>query len=311
MPTLFITGASGLLGSNLVDALSHEFTVVAGYRDHLPFGPMPALIARLDVTRAAEVESAVSSVRPDVVVHCAAETRVDYCESHPDEALRVNAEGTRHVARAAAAAGAALVYISTDAVFDGDRGSYREEDPTSPVNAYARSKLEGERVALEEGTGALVVRTNIYGWNARRKRSLAEWVLAGLERGDTVRGFSDIRFSPVLVNDLADVLADLIARGCGGVFHAGAHDACSKLDFARLIAGVFGFDAASVRPAQSTEVAFVAPRPRDTSLDVGLVEQTLGRPMPTVADGVRRFRRFRDEGFVARLRAPWAAAEMT
>jgi dTDP-4-dehydrorhamnose reductase len=139
-------------------------------------------------------------MRPAWIVHCAAATNVDWCESHPVECMRVNAEAAGALARAARSIGARLVYISTDSVFDGVSGGYRETDPVSPVNHYARSKASGESAVLDEIPDALVLRTNIYGWNLQSKHSLAEWALARLEGGEVVPGFRDVSFSPLLVN---------------------------------------------------------------------------------------------------------------
>ena len=129
-------------------------------------------------------------------MHCAAATNVDWCEDNPKQAEAINVQATADLAEIAAALNARFVYISTDSVFDGKRGDYAETDEPAPLNVYARSKLAGEQETLRLNAAAIVVRVSIYGWNAQKKESLAEWVLRRLEEGSDVPGFTDVFFTP-------------------------------------------------------------------------------------------------------------------
>ncbi len=149
---------------------------------------------------------------------------------------------------------------------------------------------------------SLIIRTNIYGWNMQEKQSLAEWVLGRLERGEPVSGFRDVHFSPILVNDLADILLKMMKVNLSGTYHVGGRRRCSKYQFGRHLASVFGHDGGLIQPVSVSESQLAAPRPKDTSLDVAKVSQTLGLPMPKVIGGLRRFKLLRDTGYVARLR---------
>ena len=173
-------------------------------------------------------------------MHCAAATDVDWCERNPEGAHRINALLTGSLAAASREVDAAFVFISTDAVFDGRRGGYSETDAPSPVNVYGASKLAGETAAQNETDNLLIVRTNIFGWNFQLRLSLAEWMLSRLEADQTVPGFIDVTFSPILVNQLAETIFDLLEAGARGVIHAGSEDFCTKFQFARLVAEVFG-----------------------------------------------------------------------
>ena len=265
----------------------------------------------MDVTQPDQVWAVMTQSRPHVVIHCAAETRVDYCEEHPEEAFRVNVEGTGNVAKGTAHVEAKFVYISTDSVFDGLVGMYNEMAGPNPLNIYARTKLAGEQMVKRQVMDHLIVRTNIYGWNARPKFSLAEWILDRLDHGQTVPGFADIYFSPILVNDLAVILVDMINADVRGIYHVGASERCSKLDFARMLCKVFGKDVALVQSAKSDAAGFKARRPKDISLDVRKVTQVLGRPMPGILDGLSRFRRLLEDGHVSGLRSGFTQKEVT
>jgi dTDP-4-dehydrorhamnose reductase len=309
MERVLITGASGLLGSNLVLELSRRFEIAATYYQH-PLHLDDCEMIPMNITQANEAWAIIRRVEPHVVIHCAAETRVDYCEEYPDEAFRTNVAGTQNLAKATAHIGAKFVYISTDSVFDGQIGMYNEEASPNPPNVYARTKLAGEQVVKQHVVNHLIVRTNIYGWNARPKFSLAEWILDRLDHGQIVPGFADVYFSPILVNDLAEILVHMINADLQGVYHAGASEHCSKLDFAGVLCKMFDRDVSLVRPANSGEAGFKAPRPKDTSLDVSKITQVLGRAMPGIVDGLSRFRRLLEDGYVSRLRSGFTQEEV-
>ena len=298
-----VTGASGLLGSNLALEFcraGHEVTAV--YRQHaLCLAGVRAVAC--DLTDSALLSRVIADAKADCIVHSAAATNLEWCEAHPSECLRVNAEVPGDVAALARRTGAAMVHISTDAIFDGVSGGYRETDDPSPVNQYGRSKALGEAAVLKECPGALVLRTNIYGWNLQPKSSLAEWVLALLERGLAVPGFCDVIFSPVLVNYLAGWIVELVGSRESGIFHVASRDHVSKHEFARQIAEVFGLDAALVREACIAESTLTAPRPRNTWLNGGKLCAVLGRPLPSIREGLDAFRTLRTSGFTNRLRA--------
>jgi dTDP-4-dehydrorhamnose reductase len=246
---------------------------------------------------------------PALVIHCAAATNVDWCESHPEECMLINAQAAGALAAGARSAGARFVYISTDAVFDGVSGGYREADPVTPSNWYARSKAAGEAAVLGEMPEALVLRVNIYGWNLQPKSSLAEWVLSRLQSAQTVPGFTDTTFAPVLVNDLAEWILRLVELDRSGIYHVASSDWCSKYQFAREIAAVFQLDASLVLESRLDASSLSAPRSRNTWLRADKLAADLGHAMPTVREGLERFRALRDNGFFRRLKAASAAAQ--
>lgn len=301
-PLILVTGASGLLGANFVWEAKGRYDLVAVYSRH-PVRIPGTIDVKSDLTRSTEVFDLVGVYRPAWIVHCAALTHVDYCEENPVEAHKVNVEMTGYLVAAAREIGARVLYISTDSVFDGSRGRYSEEEPPCPVNVYARTKLEGERIVLQYMERGLIVRTNIYGWNMQNKDSLAEWILGRLESGQPVPGFQDVFFTPILVNDLAEILFEMMENQLSGVYHVAGGERCSKFNFAQRLAETFGLDAALVVPASVQTAGLRAPRPRDTSLLTEKVTRALGKRMPDVRQGLARFKSLRENGFVAKLKA--------
>ena len=167
---------------------------------------------------------------------------------------------------------------------------------------YARSKLAGEQTVLSRYPASLVVRINIFGWNAQPKQSFAESVVDKLERGETVLGFTDVRFAPLLVNDLAEMLLTLLDGTESGVYHAASFDSLSKYEFAQAIATVFDLDAARIQPSRLEDARLQAPRPLNTSLNPKKLGSALGQTMPTIIEGIHRFLELREKGYVEKLR---------
>jgi len=287
-PRLLVTGVTGLLGSALVreGVSQYEIFGLARRPDAIP---LPCPVIAVDLVDEGEVFRAIEVTRPDIVIHTAALTSVDQCESNPSKATAVNVDGTCNLLRALHGHSCRFVFISTDAVFDGTEGYYGEGDLPAPVNAYGRTKLEAETVVLKERPDALIVRTAFYGWNLLPKESLGEWILNKLRNGPPVPGFVDLKFSPLLADDLARLLFDLLRTSTKGVLHVGSCEGWSKFDFACRLATVFGFPPHRVVPTTQYQDHLGAPRPKDVSLSVARATGILGRNLPGIEDGLRQF----------------------
>lgn len=277
---VLVTGASGMLGSSLIRVLGERHALTGLSRSRPPNARIDWL--DVDLRIPGEIGAALGRAEPDVIVHAAAMTNVDECERQPDLAHRVNEGCVGELTAYSKTSGAKLVYISTDAVFDGAAGRpYREEDEPRPLNVYARAKLGGERLALG-APGSLVLRTNIFGWRHGRGGSLAEWILAGLREGRELTTFRDVYFSPIAAVLLADVVASCLDRKLSGLFHAGGAESISKHQFAVKIAEYCGLPTGSLRPISVDEKGLDAPRPKFMSLDSSKLAAAIGSEMPTV-----------------------------
>ncbi len=264
---LFITGGSGLLGSRLAEvALERGYEVYSGYRTHRPEFGKPV---KFDLTDSNSIVKAVDSVKPDVIVHSAALTDVDKCEVDKELARRINAEGTEIVACAARKTGSFLVYVSTDYVFDGTKGMYREEDETNPINHYGYTKLLGEKYTRECCTDFCIARTCvIYGAKpASGKVNFVLWLIDRLEKGESVKIVTDQYITPTLNTNLAEMLLEVAERKITGIFHLAGATRVSRFEFAEKVAEVFGLDDSLITPSKMDEINWIAKRPRDSSLD--------------------------------------------
>lgn len=299
---IVVTGASGMLGSNLVATVMElGRTAVALYNTN-PIAIPGSKAYRCDLGTSREVVSRLQQFEPAWIVHCAAATNVDWCERNPEAAAQINVANTIALASAAREIGARVLFISTDSVFDGKRGGYTEEDATRPINTYAQTKRDAEDAVSEASADNLVVRTNLFGWSVFGT-GLAEWMLKKLESGDRVPGFVDVRFSPVMAVDLANILIAMMDRQLSGLFHVGASDTATKYEFALEIAQRFGIRDFHIDPVASDTVDFAATRPKDPTLDSSKIQDTLGRSMPSVGEGVAGLQQLRASGYETRLKA--------
>lgn len=236
---------------------------------------------------------------PELVVNAAAITDVGACEREPALARALHAEFAERAARASKALGAKFVQVSTDQVFDGSKKRpYVPPDEVRPINVYGRTKLEGERAALD--TGALVLRTNIVGVRGRSgKPTFGEWLCAALLAGEKITLVDDFVTSSVYVGDFAEALVDAAEKGLRGLYHAAASEAASKYTFGRLTAEALGADFSNVRKGKLTDLMLDPPRPGYLALDSVGFEKAVGRRLPNAAESAaklaRAYRKFLEE----------------
>jgi len=262
---LLILGGSGFLGSYLME----EFEAV-GTSSSGSFGTV-----RLDARDRDGLRSLLKRVRPDAVVNADGMTSVDGCEKDPKTAMEINGAAAGMAAEECARAGIPYFHVSTDYVFDGERGGYAETDPPNPVNEYGRSKLAGEREALSRG-GTVIRISTPFGPNpSRRKQSFAEFVASSLKAGKEVRAASDLYSTPTYTPYVAELIGLLLRgkAGRGEVYHVGSPERVSRYEFAVEVARALGLDEGLVKPVSAAELGLLAKRPRDTSFDVSKVSK--------------------------------------
>jgi len=264
---VLLTGASSSPGfKTLIELAGRGFEVYAVYNTNpVAFESDSVRALKLDLTDFGRVVEVFREVRPDAVVHMAALGDVDLCERDRGLAWRVNVDATRVLVKQASKSGSAFLYLSTDYVFDGERGMYREEDAPNPVNFYGLTKLVAEEL-VKTLDRSIVVRTSaIYGFGMGRK-NFGKYLVEALSSGQEVRALVDQWLSPTLNSLLAKAVVELLERELWGVYHV-AGERVSRYDFALRLARRFGFDASLIKPARMEEMKWYARRPRDSSLD--------------------------------------------
>jgi dTDP-4-dehydrorhamnose reductase len=299
---ILITGASGLLGLNM-DAVSAS----------------AVSILQADLLAPGVLEQVLDQTQPDWIIHCAALANIDNCETDPELAHRMNAllpgklaglcialrraQSEAHVARGGARVdtvhpdGIRLVHISTDAVFDGQKGDYTEVDTPNPLSVYALTKLEGERSVTDINPDATIARVNLFGWSMAGKRSLAEFFFNNLSAGKQVMGFTDVYFCPLLANDLAHILLDMLEKRLNGLYHVVSRSSTSKYDFGVAVAQRFGLDERLIIPVSVAAAGLKAARSPNLTLRTDKLDAALGEPLPSWAEGLERFYELYRQGY--------------
>jgi dTDP-4-dehydrorhamnose reductase len=300
---ILVTGASGLLGSNLILTGMKSGLEMAAMTNRHKIRLAGVRTWQVDLTDTGAVRSAVREALPSTIIHCAAQTSLDAAERDPEAAREINVNASGRLAAVAVDLGASFVYISTDAVFDGSRSWNKETDPVAPLSVYGQTKLDGEIASMQAHPGALIARINIYGWNALPKQSLGEWMLERLEASESFPGFTDVYFCPLLVNDFADVLFQMLEQKLQGTYHVCGSERISKFEFGVRIARVFGLDENLVKGTSVYDAPLVAKRSLDLSMATERVATAIGRRMPSADEGLRRFAELRRNGYRKELKA--------
>lgn len=283
-----ITGASGLLGQYLVPYIAGKgHDIVAVINSHvLSFDIENVEQVRVDLLHRPAIESLLTDIVPDVIIHAAGMTNVDACEKGAQKAHLMNAAVPSWVAQWAQVNNKAFVFISTDHITDGKSAYFDEEIRPAPLNVYARTKVEAESLVRQHMNSALILRTNFFGKGPPWRKSITDWIWDNVVAGRAIPGFTDSFFSPISGLDLSRFMLALIERGGSGTFHLGGGERISKFDFARLFTSMAGYDEALIYPALMQDAALAAPRPMDMSMSVRKIEAFLGTPMPTVRESI-------------------------
>ena len=275
---ILITGGAGLLAPFLAEAGWHlgEVNLTARRGGCIP----------CDLADAEQVNSLISTAKPDVVIHCAAMTNVDACEADPGGAERANQLTSRNLA-ASLPAGRQLIYISTDQVYPNTSGPH-VEGSEDPINAYGRSKLAGERAALSHA-GGVAIRTSFFAPSRTPgRKSLSDFVVESLTAELDITLFVDVLFSPLHGATLASIIFEIAERDLTGTYNAASRDGFNKADFAFKIAEHLDLQTKTATRGKSASLPGRAIRTADLRMDPSRLEKALGHTMPTLQQEIEK-----------------------
>lgn len=278
----FITGGSGLLGQRLATVANNNDELVLSHNSN----PTENTV-KCDITNEEEVEKIILKNEPDVIIHCAAMTNVDLCEDKIDKAYKINGDGSGNMAKAAEKIGAEIIYVSTDFVFDGEKGYYKEDDITNPLGIYAKSKYEGELQVQKYSTNWAIARVSVlYGWHERQ--NFTTWVIDQLRNNNSINIVTDQINSPTLADNAAEAIFKIAKQEKKGIFHTAGNDVISRYNFTKKIAEEFNLDKDLIHPITSKQFIQKAPRPKNSSLNVEKVKKELNMQMETCSESLHR-----------------------
>ena len=284
---ILVTGGTGLLGYNLVKVLTAKgYDVYATYHDREPPSIDNIKWLRLNLEDSNQVIDVINSVKPDIVIHAAAYTDVDGCEKNREKAYVVNYVATKVIAKHSSF----LIYISTDYIFDGEKGLYRENDIPNPINFYGLTKLLGEVAVLSilgEERSLIIRVSGLYGYSPTGKKNFGINALEKLLRREEVVALTDQYLSPTYAYFLSERIVGAIEKRIHGIIHI-AGQRMNRHEFVVLLARALNVDEKLVKSITMKELRLAAKRPRDSSLDTSYAE-SIGLGMPSQEVCVKHF----------------------
>lgn len=296
---VFITGICGLLGQKLTHTLAQDIYDVAGcdLYDQTLIPHLPHQYYQVDLRQKEFTLNVIKAFHPDVIVHTAAMTDVDGCELNREACWQSNVVATHNVVSAAQKVNARLIFISTDYVFNGRSGPYREEDPPDPINYYGRSKLAAENLVRGSGLDHAIIRTIVlYGYGRNARASFVTWLLNRLRNGQSVRIVNDQWGNTTLAEDLAMAIERVILLGKGGLYNVGGRGYQTRYEFALTAAQVFGLDPSLITPISTAELGQSAPRPLRSGLVIDKAEAELFITFHTPEESLRIYKQQEELG---------------
>jgi dTDP-4-dehydrorhamnose reductase len=275
-----ITGGGGFVAGSVIHQAPADWEIHA-LSGKPPLARRKGLVWHtLDLKEPDDVERTLATIAPDVVIHAAAMANIDYCEQHPDAARTINVTLTQAVADGCSRVGARLIHVSTDNVFDGERGNYTEDDPPSPINEYARTKAAGEAIAAGVAGSVIARIAIVMGFGPLGGgNSFLERTIPMLRAGKTINVPPEEVRTPIDVLTLGKALLELAATSFEGTIHLAGNDVLDRVSLTRRIAERFGYSPGLVHPRPPDQIAGRAPRPRDVSMSNARARQVLATPM--------------------------------
>ena len=251
----------GFLGKNIMREFQNKNYEVIG----TTLSKNESNLLKIDITSKEQL-GIIFKLKPQLVINCVAKTDIDYLEKNQDDAFAVNSFAIKNLADVCNKENIRLIHLSTDSVFDGRKGNYKEDDIPNPINVYAKSKLEGEKIIEKICKNYVIIRTNFYGIDGKQK-FLFEKIYHQLSNSEEIIGFIDVIFSPLEVTNLSKMILDVSESDYVGRLHLSSDEFFSKYHFCKSIAKIFGFDENLIKKGSIDEFKFVAKRPKNTSLN--------------------------------------------
>ncbi len=289
MKNILITGASGFLGGHIFSQADTKYNCLGAYNNYSPSHSIPNW-AHINLTDFSAVLKMLSAFMPAVVIHSAANSSLDECEKNPQSAHAANVLATSHLVRAAKQIGARFIFVSTDMVFDGTGSRYTENDATHPLSVYGQTKVQAEKVVQELDNHLIVRSALIYGRRQFGGSSFSMWMENRLQHKQPLPLYVDQFRSPILVNNLADMLIELCDSEFTGILHAGGANRIDRFSFGQQMCRILRYDPSLLQPIKMADHAPFAPRPRDVSLNIDKAISILKTELLSTADGLQRLK---------------------
>lgn len=288
MISLMVTGISGFIGGHVWAQIAGRDSVLGLYGTHGPLPLHPEKQAGVDFTHPELILDIVETYKPAAIIHLAAVASPKKCSRDALQAWKVNHVAVRELAEAAESIQARLIITSSDQVFSGARGYYREGDRTDPINVYGETKKAAERSLFAIHTSGVAVRlNNTYGPAKFLGSSFSEWILQRYSQGESIPLYKDQFRSPIDVVTASRVLIELVDHQFRGVLHLGGQERLSRLEFGETLLKILGKKTNKIDRLDCRYTAGSEKMPVDTSFDISLASRILQTPIPRLQEGIR------------------------
>ena len=301
MKKIFFTGGSGLLSVNLATLLNKNFNIVLNlHKKRIKIKNTKNI--KIDLLNNTMLKSFCLRTKPDIIVHTAAISDIEYCETYKKKCRLVNFEITKNISKVCKLFNIKLIFISTDHLFSGVKMFYKESSKCNPLNYYAKSKLMSENLIKKNLKNYLILRTNFYGVGPKYRNSFSDWIINSLKNDKNIFMFKDVFFTPILINDFSDILKNLINKNIKGIFNVSGKERISKYKFAVKLAKIFKFRSNLIKEISIKEVKLTR-RPLDMSLDITKLKKTILIKPKSINQSLRYLKKIINSSYYKKIKS--------
>ncbi|MFL5787712.1 MAG: SDR family oxidoreductase [Flavisolibacter sp.] len=290
MQKALITGARGFVAHYLIkELLYHNYFVIGTGKDSTPFGINQAnfIYEKMDFTNKEEVSEIINKYKPDIIIHCGAISKPDECELHKENAFLVNVTGTINLLQQAAKWQSFFIFLSTDFVFDGKKGMYKEDDERSSVNYYGETKILAEDEVCKYRYKWTIVRTVlVYGKSLNSRQNIVTMVASALRKGEKLNIFNDQIRTPTFVKDIAKGITTIVIKGVTGIYHISGKDILTPYEIAISVADYLHLDRSLINPVTEFSFSQPAKRPLKTGFNINKASDQLNYQPVSFEEGL-------------------------
>ena len=289
MYKILITGASGLLGSNLCRQYCQYNNVYGVFNSNHILLPLTTLF-QCDLTSQQQMQK-LKNITPDLIIHTAGEANVDQCENNMKSATQSILQATKNIVELAKLSKCHLIYLSTDALFSGESEYYSEFSTPNPINQYARLKIEAEDHIRNKYSKHSIIRTRFYGKSNKHNTFFTEQIIKKLKNNNTIHCFTDSYTTQIYIETLGNIFIELFKKRLFGTFNIVEDKKYSRYEFAKIVAKVFRLNSDLIIPSSFNDVNWETPRPIDTSLSNKKIKGMIETPILSTHEGLLRMKK--------------------
>jgi dTDP-4-dehydrorhamnose reductase len=282
---ILITGGSGLLSVNWALIKKNEYDIILGlHKKIITITGTRSIILNFEDLNI--LSDTIMELKPEVIIHTAAIANVEICEDNPKLAKLVNTYYSEAIAKISNKLNIKLVHLSTDHLFNGLEEFKSENDPPSPLNIYAQTKLESENMVKLYNNNALIIRTNFFGWGTIYRKSFSDFIIDNLRNQCSIELFNNVFYTPILINELVNITHKLISLDLNGIYNICSNERISKLEFGLILAESFNLDSSLIKSIEIFEKPNLVNRPIDMSLSNKKVKNELSIEIMCLKDQI-------------------------